>query len=159
MMRDTFSRIRVFAKARFRGRWSKPLSRPHEDGEDSDVNTTTFLRWFGLSRVAFGLWLTVAPSKPGEMWFGSREHAAPTTIVLRGLGARDVGLGAGLAGDPRPESTWLRIGIFADVVDAISAILLRDRLPGKRFLVGLIGGGLYAVIGAVVALRSANSGR
>jgi hypothetical protein len=152
-------RIGFTVKGRFRGCPSKPLYCPHEDGEYAVVNTTTFLRWFGLSRVAFGLWLTLAPAKPGEIWFGSKEHAAPTTIALRGLGARDVSLGVGLASDPRPQSTWVRVGIFADVVDAISAILMRDRLPERRFLVGVIGGSLYAVIGAIVALRSSYSGR
>jgi hypothetical protein len=117
------------------------------------VNSSTFLRWFGLSRVAFGLWLAVAPQKPGELWFGGAEHPASTSALLRSVGGRDIGLGLGLAADPHPASIWLRAGIIADVVDGLGATLIRGRVPTKNFLTGLIGAAIYAVIGGMIAVR------
>lgn len=123
------------------------------------VSSSTFLRWFGLSRVVFGLWLAVAPQKPGELWFGNVEHPASTSALLRSVGARDVGLGSGLAADPHPRSMWLRASILADVVDAVAAVLSRDRVPAKNFLTVLTGASLYAVVGAIVAIRGTTSSR
>lgn len=117
------------------------------------MTDTTFLRLFGLSRVAFGLWLAVAPQKPGQMWFGDREPSASTTALVRSVGGRDVGLGLGLAANPRPESMWLRMGVLADVVDAGAALLVRDRVPVKNFLTGFLGALLYVVIGVVMVSR------
>lgn len=114
------------------------------------MNKSTVLRGFGLSRVAFGLWLALAPQKPGEMWFGGAEHPASTSALLRSVGGRDVGLGLGLASDPRPGSPWVKVGIIADAVDAVAVVLNRDRLPTKNFMTGLLGALLYTVVAAVV---------
>jgi hypothetical protein len=117
------------------------------------METPWLLRIFGLSRVAFGAWLALAPSKPGELWFGDAHPGPSTAVLLRSVGGRDVGLGLGLASDPRPSSLWLRVGILADAVDAAAAVLNRDRIPPKNFLTGFLGGLSYAVIGAVIAIR------
>lgn len=117
------------------------------------MNSSTLLRWFGLSRVAFGLWLVLAPQKPGELWFGSAQRPASTSALLRSMGARDIGLGLGLAADPQPGSAWLRANILADVVDAAAAVAIRDRVPARNFLTGLIGAALYALIGVLLAVR------
>lgn len=117
------------------------------------VKISTFLRLLGLSRLAFGLWLALAPQKPGELWFGGGAQSASTSALLRSVGARDVGLGLGLVADPRPGSSWLRAGILADVVDAAAAVLIRDRVPARNAMTGLIGAALYAVIGTIVAVR------
>ncbi len=111
------------------------------------------LRLFGLSRAAFGAWLALAPEKPGQLWFGDTSPAASTTVLLRSVGARDIGLGLGLAAQPTPASPWLRAGILADMVDAAAAVTVRDRVPPKNFLTGFLGGLSYAVIGTVIAFR------
>lgn len=111
------------------------------------------LRLFGLSRAAFGAWLALAPEKPGELWFGDSNPAASTTVLLRSVGARDVGLGLGLAAEPTPGSSWLGAGILADLADAAAALTVRDRVPLKNFLTGFLGGLSYAVIGAAIAIR------
>lgn len=103
--------------------------------------------------MVFGAWLALAPSKPGELWFGESRPGASTAALLRSVGGRDVGLGLGLAADPRPSSLWLRVGILADAVDAAAALLNRDRIPAKNFLTGFLGGLSYAVIGAAIAVR------
>ncbi|ORA31841.1 hypothetical protein BST20_25955 [Mycobacterium branderi] len=106
-----------------------------------------------------GLWLAVAPHKPGELWFGSAQHPASTSALLRSVGGRDIGLGLGLAADPQPGSAWLRAGILADIVDAVAAVLSRDRVPTRNLLTGLVGAALYAVLGAMVAVRGLTSSR
>ncbi|WP_375483430.1 hypothetical protein [uncultured Mycobacterium sp.] len=122
------------------------------------MNNTTILRWFALSRVALGLWLSVAPDKPGEIWFGSAKHPASTRMLLRSVGARDVGLGLGLAANPRPASLWLRAGILADIVDTTAAVLVRHEVPKRNFFTGFIGALAYAVIGLAIALRAVSTG-
>jgi hypothetical protein len=123
------------------------------------MTISTIVRLFGLSRAGFGLWLALAPRKPGEMWFGNSEHPASTTALLRSVGGRDVGLGLGLIADPAPDSLWLRVGILADAVDAGAALLVRDRVPKKNFLTGFLGGLSYAAIGAVIMLRGRKADR
>jgi hypothetical protein len=118
----------------------------------SAVTTSTFLRVFGLSRVGFGLWLAIAPNRPGHLWFGSETHPPSTAVLLRSVGGRDVGLGLGLASDPRPGSIWLKVGILADLVDALAVLLVRDRVPARNLWTGFAGGLAYAVTGTVIAL-------
>ena len=103
----------------------------------------------------FGLWLAVAPQKPGELWFGSTQHPASTSALLRSVGARDIGLGLGLASDPKPTSAWLRAGVVADSGDVVAGLLIRDRVPAKNFLTGVLGALAYTVVGGFVAARSA----
>jgi hypothetical protein len=93
------------------------------------------------------------------MWFGSAQHPASTSALLRSVGARDVGLGLGLVADPRPGSAWLRAGIAADIGDAVAALLIRDRVPTKNFLTGLLGASLYTAIGALVAVGGRTQNR
>lgn len=110
------------------------------------------MRVFGLSRAAFGLWLMLAPRRPGEMWYGDSNPAASTTALLRSVGGRDVGIGLGLASNPTPDSLWLKVGILADVVDAAAALLASRRVPRKNAGIGFGGAAAYAVIGGVVML-------
>lgn len=121
------------------------------------VKDAILLRLFGLSRVAFGLWLVIAPQKPGELWFGSAEHPPSTSALLRSVGGRDVGLGLGLALSPQNGLLWLRAGILADIVDAVAGVLVRDRVPTKNVLTSFIGGLLYAVIGTVLVRRPSDT--
>lgn len=109
--------------------------------------------------MAFGLWLALAPGKPGEMWFGDKQHPASTSALLRSVGARDISLGLGLAADPRPDSRWLTAGFVADVGDVVAAVLIRDRVPTKNFLTGLLGALAYTVIGGLVMAGGRNENR
>jgi hypothetical protein len=78
---------------------------------NTPMNTSTFLHCFGLSRVALGLWMSLTPHKPSTLWFGSPQDAASTSALVRSVGARDVGLGLGLALDPKPCPPWLLAGV------------------------------------------------
>jgi hypothetical protein len=117
------------------------------------VKASTNVRIFGLSRVAVGLWLALAPSKAGEMWFGSASQADSTIPLLRSVGGRDVGLGLGLATDPRATSSLLPIGIVADAADAIAALLVRSRIPQKNFRAAFAAAVIYAGVGAAIMSR------
>ena len=117
------------------------------------VDDATVARWFGMSRAAFGLWLSLAPHKPAELWFGDGALPASTSALLRSVGARDIGLGLGLASNPPRDSMWLHAGIVADVGDAAAAVLARRRVPAKNFLTGFLGALVYAVVGVILAVR------
>ena len=57
---------------------------------------------------------------------------ASNDVLIRSVGARDVGLGMGLAADPSPASMWLKAGILAAIVVAGAALLVRNRVPRKE---------------------------
>lgn len=114
----------------------------------------TILRLFGLARLALGLWLATAPNKAGEIWFGSADQPASTIALMRGLGGRDVGLGLGLALNPQLAPSLLPIGIVADIVDAIAALLIHDRIPRKSFRAATTGAFVYAGVGTAIRLRA-----
>lgn len=97
--------------------------------------------------MAFGLWLVLAPQRPGELWFGNPGPEASTTALLRSVGGRDVGIGLGLAANPNPDSLWLKAGIAADLVDAVAAVLASRRIPLKNVLIGVVGAAGYAAVG------------
>lgn len=116
------------------------------------VSTPTFIRIFAASRVALGAWLSAAPTRPSQMWFGTDELPPSNSVLIRSVGARDIGLGLGLAADPSPTSQWLKAGILADVVDATAALLVRERVPRRNFLTGFLGALVYALIGVAIAV-------
>jgi hypothetical protein len=116
---------------------------------DRVVKKSTGVRIFGLCRVAVGSFIALAPARAGEMWFGDAGDAS-TMALLRSVGARDVGLGLGVAMSPQAASPLLAIGVVADVADAVAAILERDRLPGQKVRSALTGAALFAVIGAAI---------
>lgn len=117
------------------------------------MTISALMRVFGLSRVAFGLWLVLAPQRPGELWFGETNSEASTTALLRSVGGRDVGIGLGVAANPTPSSLWLKAGIIADVVDAAAALLASRRIPRKNALIGFSGAAAYTVIGGLMVLN------
>jgi hypothetical protein len=87
------------------------------------------------------------------MWFGSASQADSTIPLLRSVGGRDVGLGLGLAIDPKVTSALLPIGIVADVADAIAALLVRSRIPQKNFRAAFTAAVIYAGVGAAIMSR------
>lgn len=117
------------------------------------MNPTTAVRLIAYSRVALGVWLTCAPRTPARLWFGGDELPASTEVLIRSVGARDIGLGLGLATDPTPASPWLTAGILADAVDTGAALLVRGRVPRRNSLIGVLSAGAYTLVGAVLKAR------
>ncbi len=112
-------------------------------------------RGLAAARVALGVVAYAAPTVPARPWIGdaaSRTTAA--TVLARALGARDLGLGAGLllaARHGAPIRGWAEAGALADLGDLVATLLsFRDLPRGGRWLIlavtagAVAGGGLIA---------------
>jgi hypothetical protein len=114
---------------------------------------------YAVTRVVYGVALAASPEKVGGPWVGkgARRHGAK--IGLRGLGARDAAIGAGVIGgaagawDARP---WLVACALGDAAD-MSATLAADpeKLPGHARAATVALAGTYGAIalGLAIALR------
>lgn len=101
------------------------------------------------SRIAIGLALFVAPRQAARRWVGDVVDHAGTRMALRGLGARDVALGAGLLASLEaagPTHRWLEAGAVADLADAAAVVIARDERPAGIVVATLgIAGGAAAL--------------
>ncbi len=128
-------------------------------GYDNDVDTLrTTAAGYALTRVLYGAALVAAPARVGKPWVGKGARRQAAGIALRGLGARDAVLAAGVvagatgAWDPRP---WLVACAVGDVAD-LSATLAADpeKLPDHGRAKTALAAGVYAAtaVGLAVAL-------
>jgi hypothetical protein len=104
----------------------------------------------GLTRVAIGAGMLLAPSRTSRMWLGAESDRAHARTLVRMLGVRDLLLGLGLwraANGGRSTKAWLAYGAVADGVDGLAVV------SGWR---GLRRGGRVAVV--VLAAASAAGG-
>jgi hypothetical protein len=85
-----------------------------------------------IGRVVLGAALLVTPRLGTGMWVGRHARSPAAQVLARGLGARDIGLGAAtlaaLAGDG-PLRPLLAAALVADATDLAATILARDSLP------------------------------
>ena len=79
---------------------------------------------FALARIAFGAGLIVAPQRVAAGWLAGDAKRPPTQVAVRGLGARDVALAAGLVVDAR-RRPWL-------AACALTASMARSRNSRRR---------------------------
>jgi hypothetical protein len=105
-------------------------------------------------RALFGLGLLVAPAAVARRWLGEEAQRPATVELLRGLGARDLVLGAGAlanlreGGSPAP---WIAAAALADGADAVAAVAVGDAIPpAGRWATIVLAGGL-AVAGVALA--------
>jgi hypothetical protein len=111
------------------------------------VDPRLIARMLAGARIALGLALFLAPSRTGRGWLGAGQVTPGTSVVVRGVGARDVALGVGtmvaLRDDDRPRDAhrWLEASIVADLADA-TAIGMLGRPDRRR------GGVLALALGA-----------
>ena len=87
-----------------------------------DRDTARMLAW---ARIGVGSVLFLMPRKAASMWTGREEPEFPTRMMVRGLGARDVIIGAGLAAaleSGRSTSSWLQASAAADAADALGTL-------------------------------------
>lgn len=108
-------------------------------------------------RVIFGTGLTLAPGFFAGLWIGRRSRDPRTQMVCRGLGIRDLALGAGgllslrRADFGRPR-WWFAAQAAADATDLLATLAAGDVLtPARRRAVAAVAGG-SAAIGAAVAV-------
>lgn len=112
-------------------------------------------RGLAAARVALGVVAYVAPGVPARPWIGdAAARTTAATVLARALGARDLGLGAGLllaARHGAPIRGWTEAGALADLGDLVATLLsFRDLPRGGRWLIlavtagAVAGGGLIA---------------
>jgi hypothetical protein len=117
-------------------------------------------RAVAVGRIGFGLGLILAPERVTGPWLGRDARRAGTRVAARGLGARDVGLGAGaLAAGEDALAVWLAAAVAGDLADLTATLAAGDSLPlSGRLLVGALaagGAGLGAV--ALAGLRGGSA--
>lgn len=89
----------------------------------------------GVARAGFGAYLLAAPAKAGRSWFGSPPASAPTEILLRSVGARDLAIGSALARRGAAPG-WLRAAAVSDLGDGLATLLAGSRLPKRNLIMG-----------------------
>ena len=105
-------------------------------------------------RVLFGIGLLAAPAAVARGWLGEEAGRPAAVELLRGLGARDVVLGAGAlvnlrdGGSPAP---WIAAGAAADTVDMVAAVAVGDGIPPAGRWATIALATAAAVAGAAVA--------
>lgn len=114
------------------------------------MNAALIARVVGAGRVGFGVALILTPERLTTPWLGSDAARTGTRVVTRGLGARDLALGAGaLAAAPADLRRWVAAGVAADVADLVATVAAGESLPvAGRVLVGAVASA-GATLGAV----------
>jgi hypothetical protein len=116
-------------------------------------------RQLAVGRALVGAVLVAFPRLSAATWIGAPAAHPAAAVLMRALGAREIGLGLGvLASLDRGSSLrpWLTAGIMADATDLVATIAARDHLP-KLSVPGIAvaaGGGVAL---GVAALAGADS--
>jgi hypothetical protein len=111
------------------------------------MDARTLARTIAAGRLGFGLALIAAPEQFTGVWLG-RDAARPgTQITTRGLGARDLALGAGaLASSESALRPWVAAAVLGDAADLIATVGAGDSIPlAGRVLVGSLAAGATAL--------------
>ena len=119
------------------------------------MNAKDTARMLGLGRIAIGVVSFLAPTKSVRAWIGQEAKPYPTNMIMRGMAARDIALGAGLLvalENDGPARGWIEGGAMADAGDAIGTLAAWKDLPGLRKVALLA----IEVGAAVVAMQIAD---
>lgn len=113
-------------------------------------------RMIAAGRVVIGATLTLAPGLAGGQWVGDVAKRGDAKVMIRGLGVRDLALGAGTlqaldAGDP--ARTWVVMSALSDVVDFAATALALRHLGARRAVPVLVVAATAATVGALSADR------
>ncbi len=113
------------------------------------MDARTLARLQAAGRVGLGAALVIAPGRVAGAWVGPLGRRRQAQVIAAGLGARDVGLGAGVLralGEGRGARPWILAGVIADATD------LAATLGGRRVLPPLAVAGVSAIAGGSVAV-------
>jgi hypothetical protein len=104
------------------------------------MNGALTARLVAAGRIGFGVALILAPERLTAPWLGKDAGRVGTRVVSRGLGARDLALGAGaLAVSDAQLRPWVAAGIVADAADLTATMAAGDSLPlAGRVIVGAV---------------------
>jgi hypothetical protein len=123
---------------------------------------TAFL---SLNRIGFGLAYLLNPAGAGEGWLGKIARVPMVQVSIRGLGARDLALGAGalaalVRGDNQAARVWLAGQTVADASDLVSTVRAKKFLPksGFKLAVAMAGGSALIAAAGAVGLRRGSRG-
>jgi hypothetical protein len=113
---------------------------------------------FAAGRIAFGIGLIAAPGKVAGGWIGSDANRGPVKIAVRGLGARDIALSAGMLAtldDADALAPWLAVTIASDLTDLAATLAApEDALPGHARVGTVALAGAAAAAGAALLVAS-----
>lgn len=115
------------------------------------------LALYAIGRIAFGLASLAAPSSTGRTLAGPGGALPDAQAFLRGMGAREIGIGLGLLGAMRtdgPVRKWVVAGLLADAGDLVGiAGAWRHMPPTNRWLgLGTAGAAAAAGVGVLASL-------
>ncbi len=114
------------------------------------MNPVLTARLVAAGRIGFGAALILAPQRVSARWVGPDARHAGVHVLARGLGARDLALGAGALVVPKAQlRPWVTAAIVADTADLVATLAAGNSLPlTGRMLVGALAAG-GAGLGAV----------
>jgi hypothetical protein len=122
------------------------------------VDPKLLARAIAAGRLGFGIGLLASPEQLTRRWIGADAKRVPTQVAVRGLGGRDLAIGAGgLLSRGVEQQRWLAAGIAADATDLASTLAAGAEVPlVGRILIGAVAGGAVVLgLAAVAGLRGA----
>ena len=99
-------------------------------------------------RILMGGALAVAPGPASRGWIGRDAERAGAKVMTRGLGARDLALGAGVLSaiaSEKPVRAWLAASALSDAADFMATLIAGDDLPRAARVSALAVAGTAAV--------------
>jgi hypothetical protein len=108
-------------------------------------STRTQILGLALGRLAIGAALVAAPrSQVGSGWVGEDAQRPTVSVMMRGLGARDMALALGTLGALRNGGAlkpWLLGASLADATDLVATVSAGKAIPaqGRAAIVVLAG--------------------
>ena len=108
-----------------------------------------------IGRIVAGAQMLLTPGLVAPVWLGRQGRKGGARLLMRALGVRDLGIGAGVLATLRSGGSlqvWLLAGILADLTDFGATLYERDSLPASANLVfplaaGGVALGAYALAG------------
>lgn len=82
-------------------------------------------RLLAWGRIGIGVFATLMPSTLTRLWMGRSQESFPTNMLAKGLGIRDVAIGAGVLAtleNGERVRPWLLAGAAADAGDAMGTL-------------------------------------
>jgi hypothetical protein len=119
------------------------------------VDSRVVGRLLAGARTAIGASLVVAPQLATASWVGRPRRSAPTTVLGRAVGVRDLTIGAGgLVTSGDAQRGWLAAGVLCDAVDLVATLVDRDELPGTAVPMIVAAAGAGIALGLVALAGS-----
>lgn len=121
------------------------------DDDWTDLDSARALAW---ARIILGAILFFAPRTAAKMWTGEDTTDVTTGLAIRGQGARDAVIGAGLLialERGAPVRSWLEAGAVVDAADAFGTLVTWGDLPTWRAVLLLASEAGAAYLGSQLA--------